>query len=142
MKGRIIAALLVLMPAAVFADAMATCITVFDAATFRDMTATNAIGQVADGDLFTKSIFHDYFGAKGKDDVSADFTWDGKQYRLLVGRRETKTIYTVLLMTANQPTQVVAVGEIQRLPLPKEIKNDPKGDPFVVVIRSGNYLSH
>jgi hypothetical protein len=26
--------------------------------------------------------------------------------------------------------------------LSKEIKDDPKGDPFVVVVRSGNYLSH
>ena len=138
MKPQIVALLLMVFPVAVFADAMATCVTVFDAATFRTLTATNAIGQVRDGDLFTKSVFCSFFGSKGqgKDDVSGDYTWDKKQYRLLIGRREGKTIYTVLLITENQSTQIVAVGEI----LSKQTKDDPKGDPFVVVIRGGNYL--
>ena len=142
MKEKVVAALLMLMPTAVFADAMATAITVFDANTFKAITATHTIGQVADGVLFAKSVFHGYFGAHGKDDVVADFTWDRKPYRLIIGRREAKMIYTVLLMTANQPAQVVAVGEIQRVPVSKEVKDDPKGDPFVVVVRSGNYLKH
>jgi hypothetical protein len=144
MRGMIIVALLVLMPMTVFADALATRLAVFDAATLRTMTTTGDVSKVADGDLFTKSIFHTYFGSKGKgkDDVTGDFTWDKKEYRVLVGRRKTKTIYTILLITADQPTQVVAVGEIHRLPLTKEIKDDAKGDPFVVVVRSGNYARH
>jgi hypothetical protein len=141
MKELTIVVLLALMPAVVLADAMATCIAVFDAGTYRAITATNSAGKVAEGDLYTKSVFHGYFGSRGqgKDDVSADFTWDKRQYRLLIGRRETKTIYSVTLTMTNQAPKLVAVGEITN---GAEARGDAKGDPFVVVIRDGNYLSH
>ena len=141
MRGLMIAVLLVLMPAVVLADAMATCIAVFDAGTYRAITATNNAGKVAEGDLFAKSAFHGYFGSRGqgKDDVSVDFTWDKRQYRLLIGRRETKTIYSIMLTMPNQGPQLVAVGEITK---GAEARADAKGDPFVVVIRDGNYLPH
>ena len=143
MRTKMIAALLMLIPAAVLADAMATCITIFDAETFREMTATNTIDRVADGDLFTKSLLRGcYFGGKNGDDVATDFKWGGKEYRLLVRRAETKTIYAVLLARTDQPPQVLAVGDIDRVPLSKEVKDNSKGDPFVVVVRSGNYLRH
>lgn len=144
MRRTIMLTLLLLMPAAGFADALATCVAVFDGATYRAVTGGNDVARVTDGDLFTKSIFHGYFGSKepGTDEVVADFSWQDKQYRLLTRRLERKTIYTILLVRVDKPTQVVAVGEIQRVPLSREVKDDPKTDPFVVVVRTGNYVPH
>jgi hypothetical protein len=144
MRGIIILTFLLLLPGAVFADALATCVAVFDAETYRVVTSSNDVARVAEGDLFSKSVFQTYFSSKGqgKDEVVADFAWQNKQYRLLIRRLERKTIYTILLVSADKPPQVEAVGEIQHVPVSKEIKDDPKADSFVVVVRTGNYLSH
>lgn len=45
----------IMAPAALFADHMATCITIFDAATLKTMVATNGLRQVPDGVLYGES---------------------------------------------------------------------------------------
>lgn len=122
MRAKILAALVLAMPAAVFADAMATAVTAFDAGRFKATTATNGIEQVRDGDLFTKSLVRGcYFGGKDGSNAAADFRWDDKTYRLLISRQDTRTVYTVLLLRPDSPPHVVAVGEIGMTPYPKPL---------------------
>jgi hypothetical protein len=135
MRTIIVALAVFLAPICVFGDHRATVITVFDDATYKEMVGTNTVKSVSERDLFSKTLLRGaYFPTKG-DDVAATFEHKETKYRLLISRSDTRTIYSI----AKDGTipQVVAVGEISRGDLSKKA---PVGDPFVVVIRGGNYL--
>ena len=134
MRTIIVALAVLFAPICVFGDHRATVITVFDDATYKDMVGTNTVTSVSERDLFSKTLLLGYFPTKG-DDVAATFEHKETKYRLLISRSDTRTIYSIA--KDGRIPQVVAVGEISRGDLSKKA---PAGDPFVVVIRGGNYL--
>lgn len=117
------------------ADHPATVITVFDAATYRNMVGDKSAKAISERELFSKTLLRgSYFPAKG-DHVTATFEYKKTQYQLLISRSDTRTIYSIA--EDGTTPRVIAVGEITK---GEQSKRDPTGDPFVVVIRGGNYL--
>jgi len=120
------------------ADGLATGVCVLEMSQYESlMEPIGDITKVPSGDLWAASIKTHFMGKAPDKTVGLEFLHDGKTYRLYVTELEGKTLYAVLNITDQAKEILVASGDIAK---GREVKETVAGEPFVVVVRTGNFL--
>ena len=129
--------LLLAIPYMACADGMATSVCVMDKVQFDKLVqSTGNVAKVDIRVLWSSSLTTGMSKAPDKV-VKLEFACQGKQFRLHVTELENKTLYAILNVTEKTNERLVASGEI---PKGREVKETVDGEPFVVVVRTGNFL--
>jgi hypothetical protein len=138
MSTRFALVLCLALPLAAFADGLATSICVLEENQFANLVRKEGdITRVAIGDVWNSSLKTHIIGKAPDKTANLEFAQGGKQFRLWATEMEDKTIYAILNITDKAREILVASGEIAK---GKETKETVIGEPFVVVVRTGNFL--
>lgn len=124
-----------------FADGLATRIAVLEKSKYDELISKNdANSKIPEKMLWVNSLWQNYIGDKPDCAQSGKFIHNEKTYRIFVTRRNKNFIYSIIDITDEKKEKLVSTGEIE---LNKEVKAKiDDEDPFVVVIRRGNYKLH
>ena len=132
-----------LAPGAIYADAMATSVCVIEKPKFEALLKeAGTVDKIPTGKLWPAG----FCGYLQPDNINQQFDRDGIRYQLLAARRESGTIYSLSVLPTDKavpdkslPAQLLCVGII---PPGDGVKKDWGADPFVIVLRSGNFLQN
>lgn len=137
---KVISALILFLaiPLIGLADGLATSVCVLEKVQFdKVVNITGDITKVASGDLWASSLKTGFMGESPDRTLRLEFSQEGKRFNLHVTELKGKTLYAILNITDKAKETLVASGEIAK---GREVKEAVAGEPFVVVIRTGNFL--
>ena len=135
----ICAAILFLIPSVAFGDALATSICVLPTATAEELIKeSGSIQKVTTRQLWDSSLYRGFIGYRARSTVSVGFKSADQELRLLATRlKEGKVLYSIRGATASEKDVLIGAGVILS---GQEIKKNTDDEPFVVVLRVGNFL--
>ena len=133
------ATVLMLLPSLAFGDALATSICVLTKSEVDSLIKeSGSIRKVATQQLWKQSIYREYIGGKATSSVSAEFKNGDRSLRLLATRlNKGKVLYSICDVSTPDKEMLVGAGTI----LSGEIKKNTDDEPFVVVLRVGNFVA-
>ena len=128
------------------ADAPATKMSVLGKAALEKLVqAHGSVEKIPTGELWAAETYGDYL----PDRATVSFRSADKSYQLLVWRQKERLIYSITQNDKGSEPRLVCIGEIgdkedlrseERFsPIVTAVKKDWNKDPFVVVLRSGNF---
>ena len=129
------------LPAAALADGLATRVCVLEKSRFDNLIkSAEGISKVPNGDLWAASVGTGHLVGKPPNRfVSFEFSWQGKRFKLHATGLVGKTLYAIVDITDKKNEKLVASGMILA---GQESAENTDGEPFCVVVRSGNFLQH
>ncbi len=124
-----------LLPLIAIADGLATSICVLDTPAYERLVKEFGDTAKIPTDVLWKAAVHREFL---KDSCDTTFKREGESYRLLASRHGTQgqTIYSISQEVEGKASHLVCVGTVGT----NEAKKDLADDPFVVILREGNFL--
>ena len=123
---------ILLLPIFALADAGATSICVLDTPTYEKLLKEyGETAKIPTGELWAAAVHRGFI----KESYDSTFKREDHSYRLLAARQGTQVIYSVS-EGEEKLSRLLCVGTVGL----DEAKKDRGSDPYVVVLRTGNFL--
>jgi hypothetical protein len=126
---------MLVLPAIVMADGLATSVCVLDKAEYEKLAKEyGETAKIPTEVLWNASVLK---GCFLKESCDATFEREGESYRLLASRQGTgeQAIYSISQEVKGKASRLVCVGTVGL----DEVKKDRENDRYVVVLRAGNF---